>query len=323
MAKYLDSTGLSAVWNKIKQLFAGVPTKTSDLENDSDFVTTTEVDNRFEELIGAAPAALDTLEEIAEKLSDNDDVHAALVNSIAERATKTELQEATTATALLDKIKTVDGPDSGLDATYASKLIVKQLTNEDLNNLKDVNLTYYYAAGSNTVTNKPSYVDSFGLQVARIAAGLMCQILTSSTAILYIRIWSGTSWSDWVQLATVNSNVASSNKLTTKKLTNENLNDLVDTFSNYWSTSPNTITNKPEGVSAFNLIVSRRDNASYVNQIIISAVDGAIYTRHKSNTWSAWKKLLSEDDINVVTLTQAEYDALTTKNANTLYCIPE
>lgn len=68
-----------------------LPKNTSDLVNDSDFVTTTEVDNRIKQIVGAAPEALDTLEEIAAKLTDNDDIHAGLVNSIANKASKEEL----------------------------------------------------------------------------------------------------------------------------------------------------------------------------------------------------------------------------------------
>lgn len=68
-----------------------LPKNTSDLVNDSDFVTSTEVDNRIKQIVGAAPEALDTLEEIAAKLTDNDDIHASLVNSIAEKASKEEL----------------------------------------------------------------------------------------------------------------------------------------------------------------------------------------------------------------------------------------
>lgn len=65
-----------------------IPTKVSELENDSNYQTQSQVDERFQQLVGAAPEALDTLEEIAAKLSDNDDVHSALVNSIAEKVTK-------------------------------------------------------------------------------------------------------------------------------------------------------------------------------------------------------------------------------------------
>lgn len=64
---------------------------TRDEINDKDFANKTYVDNRFEQLIGAAPADLDTLEELAEKLQDGDDIHTALIQSISEKAPKTDV----------------------------------------------------------------------------------------------------------------------------------------------------------------------------------------------------------------------------------------
>lgn len=61
---------------------------TSDI---SGFATETYVNQRFEQLIGAAPEALDTLEEIASALQDSEDTVAGIVTSIASKADKTEL----------------------------------------------------------------------------------------------------------------------------------------------------------------------------------------------------------------------------------------
>ena len=115
-----------------------VPTKVSELTNDLAFQTKTEVNTAIQKVVGAAPEALDTLEEIAAKLSDNDDAVAGIVNTLSNKAnvgdsyTKTEsdakylttsaasdtyLPKATyTASDILTKIKTVDGTGSGLDA---------------------------------------------------------------------------------------------------------------------------------------------------------------------------------------------------------------
>ena len=53
-----------------------------------------------------------------------------------------------------------------------------QLTNQNLNNYNTEG--FYYAAGGNTVTNKPSGVDHFGVMVKRIATGLYKQILDNN-----------------------------------------------------------------------------------------------------------------------------------------------
>ena len=59
----------------------------SDLTNTlKEYATKQDVDNRVKEVIGTAPEALDTLGEIADKLSNNDDVVSAIVNTLSEKA---------------------------------------------------------------------------------------------------------------------------------------------------------------------------------------------------------------------------------------------
>lgn len=60
-------------------------------ELDNKFSTPAQVDARFNALVGAAPEALDTLEEIAAKIQDGDDIHTALVNDIAGKIGKDDL----------------------------------------------------------------------------------------------------------------------------------------------------------------------------------------------------------------------------------------
>ena len=48
----------------------------------------------IDKVVGAAPEALDTLEEIAEALADNDDTVAALTATLATKASKEEVEEA-------------------------------------------------------------------------------------------------------------------------------------------------------------------------------------------------------------------------------------
>ena len=131
-----DKVEVKAISDKVDTII--VPTKVSELTNDLAFQTKTEVNTAIQKVVGAAPEALDTLEEIATKLSDNDDAVAGIVNTLSDKAnvgdsyTKTEsdakylttstasdtyLPKATyTAADILTKIKTVDGAGSGLDA---------------------------------------------------------------------------------------------------------------------------------------------------------------------------------------------------------------
>lgn len=78
----------------------------------------------------------------------------------------------------------------------------------DLNTLYGLEHNEFYVAGSgNTVANKPTGVDAFGLFVQRVAGGytlqaLYCSTSTVSTAVgLWYRQWNGSAWSTWVQLA--------------------------------------------------------------------------------------------------------------------------
>ena len=68
-----------------------IPTKVSQLENDSHYATTGDVDTRIKNIIGAAPEELDTLEELASALTDNEDAVVAINATLATKADKSEI----------------------------------------------------------------------------------------------------------------------------------------------------------------------------------------------------------------------------------------
>lgn len=68
-----------------------IPTKVSELENDSHYATTGDVDTRIKNIIGAAPEELDTLEELASALTDNEDAVVAINATLATKADKSEI----------------------------------------------------------------------------------------------------------------------------------------------------------------------------------------------------------------------------------------
>ena len=72
---------------------AAVPTKTSDLTNDSGFQTASDVNTAIQAVVGAAPEALDTLAEIAAQLSNDQDAVAALTTTVAGKADKTYVDD--------------------------------------------------------------------------------------------------------------------------------------------------------------------------------------------------------------------------------------
>lgn len=72
------------------------------------------------DVIAAAPEDLDTLKEIADKLTDNDDLHTALNQAITDKAD---------ASALLNEVTRATGVESGLQAAIATKADATALSN--------------------------------------------------------------------------------------------------------------------------------------------------------------------------------------------------
>lgn len=93
--------------------------------------------------------------------------------------------------------------------TSAQWINSKALTNENLNNYNSqTTCGFYHAAGSNSVTNKPDNVDSFGLIVFRSANGYYTQLLycgtgTGSVENLFTRHYLGGSWTGWRRILSV------------------------------------------------------------------------------------------------------------------------
>ena len=71
----------------------GAPTNVSSFTNDASYATSTDVSTAINNLIGAAPGTLDTLEEIATSISNNatvyDTLNAAITNKLAASAVST------------------------------------------------------------------------------------------------------------------------------------------------------------------------------------------------------------------------------------------
>ena len=60
-----------------------IPSKTSDLTNDSNFITSSAVDDKISDVVGSAPAALNTLKELADALGDDADFASTMTTSLA------------------------------------------------------------------------------------------------------------------------------------------------------------------------------------------------------------------------------------------------
>lgn len=85
----------------------------------------------------------------------------------------------------------------------ASTVSPKQIGNsENLNNYNTLSkLGVYYSSGGNSITNKPSGVNNFALQVFKDGVGdtSVSQTLYANNTV-YVRRYNGTSWSSWTEI---------------------------------------------------------------------------------------------------------------------------
>ena len=82
-------------------------------------------------------------------------------------------------------------------ASSANLINCAQLTNQDLNTLKDPG-KFYYAAGSNSCTNTgQASGTAFGLYVGRNAECYRYQKMITTDNLIYYRTYNSTSWSAW------------------------------------------------------------------------------------------------------------------------------
>ena len=102
----------------------------------------------------------------------------------------------------LQTARTINGVSfNGTDnITLTANPTANQLSNQDLNTTTTP--AFYYAAGSNSVTNKPSGVDAFGMIVMKNASGYTEQLLIDTNQKFLMRVYNGSSWTAWASVYT-------------------------------------------------------------------------------------------------------------------------
>ena len=97
-----------------------------------------------------------------------------------------------------DSAKSVKYAASAGNAATANALKVTELTTQNLDDTKTVGL--YFAGGTNSVKNKPTGVDAFGLEVKKTASGYLVQVLTEGNTNpikTWVRQFNASAWSAW------------------------------------------------------------------------------------------------------------------------------
>jgi hypothetical protein len=130
-----------------------VPTAVSAFTNDSGYANTTYVTSAIQAVVGAAPAALDTLAEIAAQLQNDESVTSALINTVSGKANTTY----------------VDTADSGIRAFVNTSI---STANTSLKSYTD-------AAISTANTSLKSYTD--GALATKVNTSSLATVATSGS----------------------------------------------------------------------------------------------------------------------------------------------
>ena len=81
---YMSATDTKV--SKLEEKIGNVPTKVSELENDANYQSASQVDARIQEVVAAAPEALDTLKELADALGNDPDFAGTVTTELAKKA---------------------------------------------------------------------------------------------------------------------------------------------------------------------------------------------------------------------------------------------
>ena len=129
-------------------------------------------------------------------------------------------------TLAVDRLPTIPlskgGTGATSDATARTALGVQNpptapvvLTDQNLNSYNtEEQCGYYYAAGGNTVSNKPSGVEYFGMWMMHTASGIFTQILYDSSGKIWTRSYSNSAWSTWTALVRTTDTIAKATNAT-------------------------------------------------------------------------------------------------------------
>lgn len=89
------------------------------------------------------------------------------------------------------------------------------LSDNDLNKINSLQQCgWYYAGGGNSVANKPSGVDHFGMFVMQIASGVVAQILYDNSNRVWTRSYINSSWRSWTALVRTTDTIANATNAT-------------------------------------------------------------------------------------------------------------
>ena len=132
---------MSATDTKVSELegkIGNIPTKVSELENDSNFQSASQVDAKIQEVVAAAPEALDTLKELADALGNNPDFAGTVTAELSKKANSAD-------------VYTKEEADSKFITEY--QILEDYATKEEVNGVKSSIKVYTSGEGININEN--------------------------------------------------------------------------------------------------------------------------------------------------------------------------
>ena len=211
-----------------------------------------------------------------------------------------------------------------------------RLNNEDLDNYLGADkMGWYYAGGSNTVSNKPSNVDAFGLLVWRSAEGYYTQTLVSAnkdSSRIYTRQLSGSGATPWITTYTsteidskLNKILGANDAMIFRGVVNSNA-DLPSTHETGWTYRVGTAgTYANAKCEVGDLIICTTDglSANATHWIVVQAnIDGAVIGPASATDGNialfngATGKLIKDSGKKISDFAPSEHNHIITANAN-------
>lgn len=118
-----------------------------------------------------------------------------------------------------------------------------------------------------------------------------------------IRHYSGSNSFEYYSNVLIEARASSASKLNAFKLTNENLNSIKDdNFTQYYSETNNSVSNKPDGVLGFSLQSFSTSPGWYCHVLTAISLGVTLRRFYNGNTasWGPWVKIATEDDLTPI-----------------------
>lgn len=148
---------MSATDTKVSELeekIGNVPTKVSELENDANYQSASQVDARIQEVVAAAPEALDTLKELADALGNDPDFAGTVTTELAKKANSIDVYTKEEADAkFITEHQDISGLATKEEVTESSNEVLTNIlgriwTNTDKEESGNFDTSYKHADGS-------------------------------------------------------------------------------------------------------------------------------------------------------------------------------